>query len=253
MKPEHIAIILIASENADNIGAAARAMKNMGFSDLRLVRPPEHWRSKGKKMAMSAADILKKAKTYPSLQKAIQDLTLVVGTTRRSGRGRGFFLPFSKTIEQIKQTTERQKAGVVFGCESKGLANRDLRLCDHAVTIPTSAAYPSLNLAQAVMILLFALSRAENTQKQEKETQENFLNKAEMGIALQHFEKALKKLGYQKGGANLLPRILQTLHGLFKRSGLLPKEAQMMKGLSRRICEKVLSCPRGEGKISQKE
>ena len=255
MKPEHISILLVASEHVDNVGAVARAVKNMGFSDLRLVRPPRNWRTKGKKMAMSAVDILQKAKTFSSLKKASEDLNLLIGATRRSGGGRAFFHPFSETISKIRQASQTQKVGIVFGCESKGLANRDLQLCDLAVTIPTSSAFPSLNLAQAVMVVLFSLNQASEgiRSRSGKNERKLFLDKKEVELALRHFEKALKALGYRKGGADLLPRILRTTRGLIKRGGLLAEEAQMIKGLSRRICEKVLSCSSGAGTISPKE
>lgn len=238
MKKENLAIILVSPENPDNIGAVARAVKNMDFSDLRLVAPPKLWRTKAKKLAMSADDILKKGKVYGSLQDAIRDLGLVIGTTRRSGGQRGTFLSFDRAISKARAGSCSRKVGVVFGRESKGLANEDSALCDHLVTIPTGTAYPSLNLAQAVMVMLFALSRDRGPEK--GETNERILNKKEIEVTIGHFEEALKALGYQKGGADLLPRILRTFRGLVKRSGFLEPEAQMIKGLSRRIREKVL-------------
>ena len=110
-----------------------------------------------KKMAMSADDILKKAVEFFSLQEAIRDLGLVIGTTRRKGGHRGAFLPFNAAVSKIRGSSQHQKVGIVFGRESKGLANEDSALCDHLVTIPTGQIYPSLNLAQAVMVMLFAL------------------------------------------------------------------------------------------------
>lgn len=237
MKKEKIAIILVSPENPDNIGAAARALKNMGFMDLRLVEPPRSWRKKAKKMAMSADDVLEEAREFSSLREAIRDLGLVVGTTRRAGGHRGVFLPFEKTVLKIRAISHHQKAGIVFGRESKGLANTESALCDHLVTLPTGAAYPSLNLAQAVMVMLFALSWRRGVSA--PSPQERALNKKEIDGTITHFELALKALGYKKGGADLLPRILKTLRGLIKRSGLLEPEAQMIKGLSRRIREKV--------------
>jgi TrmH family RNA methyltransferase len=238
MKKEKIAIILVSPENPDNIGAAARAIKNMGFADLRVVTPPKAWRTKAKKMAMSAGDILKKAKECVSLQDAIRDLGLVIGTTRRLGGHRGTFLPFDQTVSMVRGRSTSQKVGIVFGRESKGLANEDSALCDHLVTIPTGTSYPSLNLAQAVMVVLFALSLDRSIAK--TASPERALNKKEIEVTIAHFEEALKVLGYKKGGADLLPRILRTLRGLIKRGGLLEPEAQMIKGLSRRIREKML-------------
>ncbi len=238
MKKENIAIILVSPENPDNIGAVARAIKNMGFEDLRLVEPPRSWRTKAKKMAVSAEDILKKEKTCASLQDAIQDLGLVIGTTRRLGGHRGTFLPFEQTIAKIRGGSYRQKIGIVFGRESKGLANEDSALCDHLVTIPTGPSYPSLNLAQAVLVTLFALSWGRGLKK--AVPHERALNKKEIEVTIAHFEEALKALGYKEGGADLLPRILRTLRGLIKRGGLLEPEAQMIKGLSRKIRQKIL-------------
>ncbi|MFH1800564.1 MAG: RNA methyltransferase [Candidatus Omnitrophota bacterium] len=239
MKKENIAIILVFPENPDNVGAAARAVKNMGFSNLRLVGPPRSWQVKAKKMAVSAEDILKKGVEYASLKDAIRDLGLVIGTTRRSGRQRGTFLSFDKTLAKIRGNSCNRKVGIVFGRESKGLANEESALCDHLVTLPTGSSYPSLNLAQAVMVMLFALCRERRIEK--TVSRERILNKKKTEVAISHFEEVLKVLGYKKGGADLLPRILRTLRGLLKRSGLLEPEAQMIKGLSRKIREKILN------------
>lgn len=238
MKKEKISIILVSPENPDNIGAVARAVKNMGFTDLRLVRPPRGWLCKAEKMAVAAADILKKGKEFISLTDAIRDLELVIGTTRRLGGRRGAFLPFNRAIAKIRANSRFRKIGILFGRESKGLSNEDSALCDHLVTIPTGASYPSLNLAQAVIVMLFALSWGRKAV--EEAAQARALNKKEIEVAIAHFEKALRTLGYKEGGADLLPRILRTLRGLIKRSGLLAPEAQMIKGLSRRIREKIL-------------
>lgn len=254
MNTENIAVILVSPENPDNIGAVARAVKNMGFSDLRLVKPPRGWRVKGRKMAVTAGDILKTAAVFPSLREAILDLGLVVGTTRRGGGHRGAFVPFNKTVLEIRGNCLRRKAGIVFGRESKGLANEDSDACDHLVTIPTGPEYPSLNLAQAVMVMLFALSwRGPELSAPAPNPRERALNKKEIEGTIAHFEAALKILGYKKGGADLLPRILKTLRGLIKRAGLLEPEAQMIKGLSRKIREKVLNSPGIMGRITKKE
>ncbi|MFH0985813.1 MAG: RNA methyltransferase [Candidatus Omnitrophota bacterium] len=251
MKKENIAIILVSPENSDNIGAVARAVKNMDFSDLRLVNPPKAWRTKAKKMAVSAVDIIKSGRKFNSLQDAIRDLGVVIGTTRRAGGQRGAFLPFERTISKVRADSGSRKVGIVFGRESKGLANEESDLCDHLVTIPTGVTYPSLNLAQAVMVMLFALSRERGPE--ESVTQERALNKKEIEVAIAHFEEALKVLGYRRGGADLLPRILRTLRGLIKRSGLLEPEAQMLKGLSRKIREKVLKSTHPANRINPKE
>ena len=196
---------------------------------------------------MSAADVLKRGRVFQSLEKAVEDRKLVIGTTRRNGAGRGSFLPFQKAILKVRESSGRLKVAIVFGCESKGLANKDIELCDQLVTIPASPLYPSFNLAQAVMVTLFSLSLSPGTRHREEH--ERFLNKKETQAALKHFETALKALGYRRGGNDLLSRILGTMRGLLKRSGLLGPEAQMIKGFSRRIREKVLSCASSRGRM----
>lgn len=239
MKFRNIIVILAYPENPDNIGAVARAIKNMGFETLRLVIPPARWRVKGRKMAMSAGDILKKAQVFRSLKDAAADISVLVGTTRRHGKERGTFLAFDKAIEKIQRESPKGNVGIVFGCESKGLSNEHIRLCDYQMTIPTGRAYPSLNLAQAVMVVLFSISGKRSLLSQESKAEGKPLKKKEVELTLMCFEEALRSLGYREGGANLLPRILQTTRDLIKRSGLWEREAQMIKGLSRRITEKV--------------
>ena len=224
MKTRNIITILVCPENSDNIGAAARAIKNMGFSQLRLVRPPRHWQVKGKKMAMSAFDVLKKAKVFPSLQAASADLQKMVATTRRASLGRGRFIDFGEAASKVRHESKKIKIGLVFGCESKGLANKEIRLCDHLITIPAGKTYPSLNLAQAVMVVLFSVAFDRNLKTGPGTVNQGLLDKKAIGITLEYFESALRALGYREGGAELLPRILQTVRDLIKRSGLLEKE-----------------------------
>jgi len=151
-----ISILLVEPENPDNIGAVARAMKNMGLRDLRLVCPPRLWKSKGKKMAVSAYDVLQKAHVFKSVEEAVSDSHLVIGTTRRGGPRRGSFLKFEETLEKIKKTKASHRVTLMFGKESKGLDNPSLNRCDWVTTIPVHPDMPSINLAQAVMIFAFS-------------------------------------------------------------------------------------------------
>ncbi len=235
-----LAIILVEPENPDNIGAVARAMKNMGLSDLRLVSPPKQWKAKGKKLAMSAEDTLFSAKVFKSVSKAVEDACLVVGTTRRTGAKRGKFLDFKKGITHLKRFSLSQQAAVLFGKESKGLDNESMSYCDWMISIPSDEQYPSLNLSQAVMVVAFSLFQL-SVPKTPKKEEITFCNKQEIKETLRHFEKALKALNYEKLGDPLLERIVANFHGIFKRNGMLPAEAQMIKGLARRIVENVIN------------
>lgn len=240
MTPQ-IAIILVSPENPDNIGAVARAMKNMGLSDLVLVQPPAYWKRKGRKMAMSAKDVLQSAQVFKSLPAAVRKTHLVVGTTRRQGPWRGQFLDFEKGIQKIQHISQDQPVAVLFGKESKGLDNESLALCDFVLSIPSDDLYPSLNLAQAVMVIAFSLFKGRATPKKassKARATSLLVSKQEIQEVLAHFEKALVALDYDKGN-RLIERILTVMHGIFKRNGMQQSESQMLKGLSRTIVEKL--------------
>jgi tRNA/rRNA methyltransferase len=232
-----IAIVLVSPENPDNIGAVARAMKNMGLADLRLVKPPKAWKRKGRKMAMSARDVLEAAQDFKTLEDALSDIQVVVGTTRRRGPRRGAFVDYQKGIDQIKQNARHQRTAILFGKESKGLDNVSLSRCDWVLSIPSDSAYPSLNLAQAVMVTAFSLYE-EKAAAAPPSKPLRFCEKSELEGAMEHFRMALIALDYDKG-ERLVERILTTLRGVFKRNGMLESEAQMLKGLSRTIRMKL--------------
>lgn len=250
-----VTIILVEPEIGENVGAVARAMKNMGLCSLRLVKPVSDWKKKGKILAVSAVDVLENAKTFETTQEAIQDLHTVIGTSRRGGPKRGIFHDFSKTIKRVKKTTPSRQVGIMFGRESKGLDNDSLDLCDWFTTIPVDPAMPSINLAQAVMIFCFSLfdhsmqlppqrpkRGAPGKKKKENNAtgEEVYLSKGEVKVVLDRVEEALLTLGYTKKSRKV-PRIRRTLGRLLKRSGVLECEAQMFKGISQRICEKMNS------------
>lgn len=238
----NISIILVEPENPDNIGAVSRAMKNMGLSSLRLVLPPKDWKQKGAKMAVAAADLLQSAEVFETLEEATADMHRVVATTRRGGPKRGIFHPFAAAVKKISEVSRKHKVALLFGKESKGLDNRAIALSDWTITIPASREYPSINLAQAVMITAFSLfARSEKLQDRESvrgyESKFVYVSQSEVRIVLEKFRKALETLDYTREGSKVIDRIVVTFHGLLKRSALTQSEAQMLKGFTRRISE----------------
>ena len=238
-----VSIILVEPENPDNIGAVARAMKNMTLQDLRLVKPPKHWRRLGKKMAMSGFEVLERAREFKTLKQAVADVQVVIGTTRRKGPKRGQFIAFDEAVQKLAVARPGFRAALVFGKESKGLDNPSLRLCDRTVVIPANPDYPSLNLSQAVMVFAFSIFKISG-QKNKKESlpeppfREPFASKKEMEEVLAVLKKAFKSLGYDSG-RGLLDRVTHSFHRLLKRNGLLESEGRMFKGLGRRIEQKT--------------
>lgn len=233
--------VLVEPENPDNIGAAARALKNTGIEDFRLVKPPRAWKSRSKKMAVWAYDQIRKARVFPDLKKAVKDCHVVIGTTCRRGAYRGQHLDFNEAIELAQNAGAQSRVAFLFGKESKGLSNEDVAVCDYVITIPTSKSYTSLNLAQAVLIAGFKLMEMENQKQNSPKPRSPLVpvRKEEIEQILSELRDILIRLNYRDEGPSVIDRIGTTFHGLLKRSGLARHELNMFKGLFRRLRSKL--------------
>jgi TrmH family RNA methyltransferase len=157
---DHFAFVLFKPQLPDNIGAAARALKNMGLSDLRLVAPQLRKARHAAVVAVHAGDVLAAARHYPDLAAAVEDRTLVVGTTARGGLYRSESRPLREAAERIAAESAGNRIAIVFGPEDRGLTNEEIKLCQRLITIPAAPAYQSLNLAQAVMVVAYEIMMA---------------------------------------------------------------------------------------------
>jgi len=157
---QNIRIVLVNTSHPGNIGAVARAMKNMGLTELYLVAPKEFPSERAVWRAASADDLLATAKVVESVAEAVKDCSLVVGT---SARDRRIPWPMVNPREcgqrMIKEAAHHQVA-VVFGREDRGLTNEELHKCNYHVHIPTNQEYSSLNLAMAVQVICYELRMA---------------------------------------------------------------------------------------------
>ena len=156
---QNVCVVLCRPRYPENIGAAARAMRNMGFDQLRVVDPLNCDLTRVLKMATHAASgVVEQMQVYNDLQAALESLNYVVGTTARLGGQRQSVIPADRLASELAPLTEKNRVGLVFGPEDRGLTNEDLRLCHRLVNIPT-VEFSSLNLAQAVMIICYELRR----------------------------------------------------------------------------------------------
>jgi len=151
-------IVLCRAEGPGNVGAVCRAMKTMGFHGLTLADCPEYPDGQVKTYALHAYDIYESARRCPDLETALRDCSLAAGFTRRGGRLRARRM---LDVEDFARRELRRQGStaLVFGNERDGLSKEELASCDLAVRIPTSDSFPSLNLAQAVQIACWELSR----------------------------------------------------------------------------------------------
>lgn len=163
-----IYFVLVEPAVSGNIGAAARALKTMGHEKLVLVNPAAHFNDQAKMLGHGSWEILENARIYKSFEEAIQLFDFVIGTSAKSRSIKHDYY----TIEQAKQIADAklgaiQKIALVFGREESGLTNQELHNCDIISYVPLATTYPSLNLAQAVMLYSFLFSSYSDVKSNE--------------------------------------------------------------------------------------
>jgi tRNA/rRNA methyltransferase len=157
---DHITIVLHRPRFPENIGASARAMRNMGIRRMIVVEPENYDLSRVLKMATHvAADVVQDIRIATNLRDALASFQLVIGTTARLGGEREIVHTPSRMADRLISLSHENTIAIVFGPEDRGLSNEDIRLCHELVTIPT-AEFSSLNLAQAVMVICYELFTA---------------------------------------------------------------------------------------------
>ncbi len=149
--------VLVRPHYPENVGAAARAIKTMGITQLDLVKPgrlaqPEH--EMAFKMAVRAWDVLERARVTPTLSESLRDVDIVYATTARRGQ-RGLMTAREAATHALRHANSGKRLAVVFGNEKTGLDNDDLSLCPFRVRIPMAAAQPSINLAQSCQVMAY--------------------------------------------------------------------------------------------------
>ncbi|MBI4826057.1 MAG: RNA methyltransferase [Nitrospirae bacterium] len=247
----NVYFVLVEPKEPGNIGASARAMKNMGFTNLCLVNPPPHMPKEERWFACNAHDVLKSAKFYDSVKEAVSDKSVVVGTTQRKGMHRGLILPVSEGAEKISAITANNKVAILFGTETNGLSKEDVDECGFMITIPSSKMQPSLNLSQAVLIIAYELSKysEENIVTSNGANYKDY-NKPSLLEELEaHGEIAplydriagiLELLEYApRGNMDLNAKIITSLKRFIGRAGLTELELNLLMGLCTQIEKKL--------------
>lgn len=159
MKKPNIYFILDGSQLATNVAQAARAIANFGFANLRLVNPLNL--PSAERMARGGAEVVRTAEIFTDLDKALADLTWVVGTTGKEGMGQEELIRPETAVAELAQLSDNAKVGIVFGCEHHGLTHAQLRSMDRMAHVPTSPDCASINLAQSVTLFAWEFEKVE--------------------------------------------------------------------------------------------
>jgi len=227
----NIRIVLIQTSHPGNIGSAARAMKTMGLSDLYLVNPKSFPDDQAVTMSSNATDILDNAKLVDSVQDALVDCHLVLGTSARQERSlRWNVLEPRECGEQLVKQAQTGKVAVLFGRESSGLTNDELALCHHLVHIPTNSDYSSLNLASAVQILSYECRVASQSNKaMTKDEYVEVVTADAMEGYYKHLETAMIEAEFldPENPKHLMTR----LRRLYGRVKVTPSELNILRGM----------------------
>ena len=234
MNFNNVRIVLVATTHPGNIGAAARALKNMGLRNLVLVAPKIWPALEALSMAGSALDVIDNTRVVDTLQEAIADCHLVIGT---SARLRNMPVPLldppACAALVVEQMPQRQIA-LVFGREANGLSNDELLMCHYHVHIPVNEEYTSLNLAAAVMVLCYelrktALAREGGAPGVAVEWDQELATMDELERYLVHLDEVLARLEFHKSDGS--KQLMRRLRRLYQRIRPDRMEINILRGI----------------------
>ena len=229
------AVILCEPQLGENIGTTARAMANFGLWDLRLVNPRDGWPNERAIAAASRAEhVLDKVRVFATTEEAIADLSLVFATTaRRRDLQKPVFGPEEASQRVISHIAAGQGgAGLLFGRERWGLYNEEVALSDAIVTLPVEAAFASLNIAQAVLIMAYEWRRQTDLGNELlfSETVAEPATKEQLVGLFEHLEETLERSGFFTA-PDKKPTVIHNLRAMLSRGTLSAQEVRTLRGV----------------------
>ncbi|CAH0538804.1 tRNA (cytosine(32)/uridine(32)-2'-O)-methyltransferase TrmJ [Vibrio marisflavi] len=229
---DNVKIVLVGTSHSGNIGSAARAMKVMGLSQLVLVEPQCELDEQAFALASGAGDIIENAVIVSSLEEALSDCTLVVGSSARSRTLEWPMLEPRECGEKVALESSHSKVALMFGRERTGLTNDELQKCHYHVCIPANPEYSSLNLAMAVQTISYEVRIAHldrEKQKYSNDVETEYPRHKELELFYQHLEKVMIETQFiskeQPG------QVMNKLRRLFSRARPEAQELNILRGV----------------------
>ncbi|WP_343859912.1 tRNA (cytosine(32)/uridine(32)-2'-O)-methyltransferase TrmJ [Aliiglaciecola litoralis] len=226
---QNVRIVLVNTSHTGNIGSAARAMKTMGLSQLVLVDPVDKPDGKASALAAGAGDVLANAKIVSTLEEAVADCGLVVGTSARSRTLPWPMLEPRECGEKLISEVTNYPVALVFGRENNGLSNEELQQCHFHVCIPANPEYSSLNLAAAVQTLCYEIRMAFLNKTQIPEEERAYPHAEDLERFYSHLEQTLSKTNF------IIPQhpgmVMTKLRRLFNRARPETQELNILRGI----------------------
>ncbi|MES9993512.1 MAG: RNA methyltransferase [Candidatus Thiodiazotropha sp.] len=227
---KNVRIVLVDTSHPGNIGAAARAMKNMALRQLHLVTPQQFPHQEATSRASGADDVLNDARVSESLDEALTGCRLVVGTSARSRSVEWPVVSPREAAAKLVEEAQQGEVALVFGRERSGLSNSELDRCTFLVNIPTNEAYSSLNLGAAVQVLAYEVYMAHRGAADRIAQSHRDLATAEMLQGFhEHLAQALDDIGFTDPRQS--KKLLRRLRSLFQRARPDKDEINIMRGI----------------------
>lgn len=235
----NIRIVLVETSHPGNIGAAARAMKNMGLSNLALVNPKIFPSAEATSRASGADNILASATVYSSLKDALEPCELVLGASARIRHLGWSEVGPKKGCDLIIGAAKTAQVAVVFGRENSGLTNEELELCHHLLHIPTNPDFSSLNVASAVQVLSYEIYSAVIGEQiiESPEVEDRAATSQEFEGFFDHLLKTLEKTDFLE--LYKTKRLQQRIRRIFYRSELNRTEVNILRGILTAVNNKI--------------
>ena len=232
--------VLVQPQMGENIGAAARAMWNFGLDALRLVAPRDGWPNpRAEAMDSGAARVIERATLHDSTAEALADLSVVYATTARDrAMTRRVLSPEQAMAEARSLAAGGERVGVLFGPERAGLANADVLRASAVISVPTNPAYPSLNLAQAALLIGYEWRRSAGTLAEAPRPGDaRRATGAELDRFLEQLTARLDSVGFFFPESKR-PSMVANLAGLFRRAPLTEADVRTLHGVVRALAVK---------------
>lgn len=232
MMLERVKVVLVGTTHSGNIGSAARAMKVMGLSQMVLVDPQCQVDAQAIALAAGASEIALNAQIYPTLEAAVADCGLVVGTSARSRTLEWPMLEPRECGEKLISEANQHSVAMVFGRERTGLTNDELQLCHYHVCVPANPEYSSLNLAMAVQLLSYEVRMAYLALPQSSQSstlQEEYPRHQELERFYAHLEQVIMQTEFIS--AQQPGQVMNKLRRMFTRARPEAQEINILRGI----------------------
>ena len=231
-------VILVRPQMAENMGMVARAMMNCGLSELRVVSPKENPKSKKALAASSGAQvILEQAQVFNTIDEAISDVHYMIATTARVREIEKPVYTPDESVKQLKIKIQKgQKVALLFGPERTGLENKDLIYANAFLTIPLNPIHPSLNLAQAVLLVGWVWWQKNMKKELVSKNKTQYAPQKELGLFLNFLQQRLEEKGYFRW-PDKKERMIQNMKNIFIKSNLTSKEIRTLYRIFHQLSE----------------